>query len=311
LADDRTARVICVGLATLDAIVELARVPGSDERLPAIDGILAGGGGAATAAVALARLGVPVAFAGCVGDDDAGRLIRDGLARETVDVSFLRSMPGPSAFSVALVEHGSGARSIVPVAGSAGSLDVDEALAAACSDAAWIHVDHIGFAAVEALRHRGVQTPVSVDAGNPIPHLSLAAIDLYAPTEAQLLARYASHDVEGASRRAIVEGARTVVVTRGARGAIAATRSGDGTDGVAFESAAAPRLPVVSTLGAGDVFHGALIAALVDARSLRDALRFANAAAALSCAALDGRTAIPTRAELDRFLAENDVAFTN
>jgi sugar/nucleoside kinase (ribokinase family) len=101
-----------------------------------------------------------------------------------------------------------------------------------------------------------------------------------------------------------------VVVTRGERGAIAATRTGDGTDRVVFESASAPRLPVVSTLGAGDVFHGALIAALVDARSLRDALVFANAAAALSCAALDGRAAIPTREELETFIGGTDAAVT-
>ena len=62
------ARVVCVGVATLDAIVVVDRVPGRDERVPGLDGRLSGGGVAATAAVALARLGVPVAFAGRVGD---------------------------------------------------------------------------------------------------------------------------------------------------------------------------------------------------------------------------------------------------
>jgi sugar/nucleoside kinase (ribokinase family) len=53
------------------------------------------------------------------------------------------------------------------------------------------------------------------------------------------------------------------------------------------------------TLGAGDVFHGALIAALVGGEPLREALATANLCAALSCRALDGRTAIPTRDELE------------
>jgi sugar/nucleoside kinase (ribokinase family) len=57
---------------------------------------------------------------------------------------------------------------------------------------------------------------------------------------------------------------------------------------------------VVSTLGAGDVFHGALLASLVRQASLDAALRAANAAAALSCRALDGRSAIPTLDELER-----------
>ena len=54
----------------------------------------------------------------------------------------------------------------------------------------------------------------------------------------------------------------------------------------------------MSTLGAGDVFHGALLAGLVQGRPLRETLELANTAAALSCRALDGRSAIPTLAEL-------------
>jgi sugar/nucleoside kinase (ribokinase family) len=60
---------------------------------------------------------------------------------------------------------------------------------------------------------------------------------------------------------------------------------------------------VASTLGAGDVFHGAFLAALIEERPLDEALRFANAVAALSCRALDGRSAIPSRAEADAWLA--------
>jgi sugar/nucleoside kinase (ribokinase family) len=60
---------------------------------------------------------------------------------------------------------------------------------------------------------------------------------------------------------------------------------------------------VASTLGAGDVFHGALLASLADERSLAEALRRANATAALSCRGLDGRSGIPTAPELERFLA--------
>lgn len=68
------------------------------------------------------------------------------------------------------------------------------------------------------------------------------------------------------------------------------------------EHVSAPAFPVdvVSTLGAGDVFHGALLAQLVRDVPLPDALAPANACAALSCRALDGRSAIPTGEELDR-----------
>jgi sugar/nucleoside kinase (ribokinase family) len=85
--------------------------------------------------------------------------------------------------------------------------------------------------------------------------------------------------------------ARTTVVTRGERGCTA---------DVGGETIDVPGYPVeaVSTLGAGDVFHGALLAALVRGLELRDALALANRCAALSCRALDGRSAIPTWEEL-------------
>jgi sugar/nucleoside kinase (ribokinase family) len=78
---------------------------------------------------------------------------------------------------------------------------------------------------------------------------------------------------------------------------VATTRAG--------ETVLAPGVPCagfVSTLGAGDVFHGALLAYLVRGASLDDALRAANTAASLSCRALDGRSAIPTLHELQREL---------
>ena len=60
---------------------------------------------------------------------------------------------------------------------------------------------------------------------------------------------------------------------------------------------------VVSTLGAGDVFHGALLAALTGGRGLGEALHYANATAGLSCRALDGRSGIPAAAQVDALLA--------
>jgi sugar/nucleoside kinase (ribokinase family) len=80
-------------------------------------------------------------------------------------------------------------------------------------------------------------------------------------------------------------------VTRGADGCTAYV------DGERFDVPAYP-VEAVSTLGAGDVFHGALVACLDRGLELRDALAKANAAAALSCRALDGRSAIPSWEEL-------------
>jgi sulfofructose kinase len=296
------ARVVCVGIATVDAIALVDRLPTGGERLPAREAMLAGGGVAATAAVALARLGVPVAFVGRVGDDDAGRLVRDGLAAAGVDVAGLRTVAGRTPVTIVLVEADTGERALVPDTRGVPPIGLQADDVARCADAEWLHVDQTGYPTLASLRAAGITTPVSLDGGNFVAALDLRTVDLYAPTERALLARYPGDGLEGALRLAVAEGPRFVVVTRGAAGSIAAERAAGGAE-PAVSAVPAPNVPIVSTLGAGDVFHGALLAALVERRPLPEALRWANAAAALACRALDGRAAIPDRSELEAFLS--------
>jgi sugar/nucleoside kinase (ribokinase family) len=234
-------------LATRDTILRVPELPEPDGRVVATERVVAGGGPAATAAVAIAKLGVPVRFVGVVDDDLPGV--------ETV------RMPGRMPESTILV-HGA-SRSIVAEEPPSFTCPAE-----ALDGAEWVHVDHVGYGAV-AGDHR-----LSVDGGNPIPDLDLDRVDLYAPNRDD-------------GRRA-----RVTVVTRGADGCTAYL--GD----ESFDVPGYPVDDVVSTLGAGDVFHGALLAALARGLDLADALTKANAAAALSCRALDGRSAIPTWDEL-------------
>jgi sugar/nucleoside kinase (ribokinase family) len=272
-------RVVCAGLATRDTIWRVPALPPPDGRVVATELVVAGGGPAATAAVALARLGVDAAFAGVVGDDDAGAFVRDGLERDGVDVSMLAVLPGRTPQSAIFVGPG-GERAIVHHAGTVRffGFDVDD-------EPEWLHVDQVGYGpGVSGAR-------LSVDAGNPIDGLDLTGVTLYAPTEERLLEDF------GSAQAALSAGAELVVVTRGERGSVATTRDGE------IEAAGVPCPDVVSTLGAGDVFHGALLAYLVRGARLGDALHAANTAASLSCRALDGRSAIPTLDELERSLS--------
>ena len=273
--------VVCVGLATRDTVLAVPRHPAADELVMATDVAVAGGGPAATAAVALARLGVETSFAGAVGDDATGAFIRESLAREGVDVSELATVPGGRSPESAIYV-GPGTRAIAAFRGDLGSPTLSERALALCRDAAWVHVDQTGYASVP----RDVR--LSIDGGNPIEGLDLDGVALYAPTETAL-----ERDV-GSAEAALAAGAELVVVTRGAQGCSAHTK-----DGAHFAGVDPLDDDVVSTLGAGDVFHGALLAAFVHGRRLTDALAFANRAAALSCRALDGRSAIPTLEEME------------
>ncbi|MBW3612440.1 MAG: hypothetical protein KY392_01110 [Chloroflexi bacterium] len=162
----------------------------------------------------------------------------------------------------------------------------------AAGAATWVHVDHVGWPLAADLD----PASLSVDAGNPIDGLSIEGIGVYAPTAASLRSRYPDRDLGAAVQAALDDGALRVVATLGVGGALAADAAG------ACRVGPAP-VAVRSTLGAGDVFHGALLAALVAGFELPEALRRANLAAALSCRGLDGREAIPTPDELDAHLA--------
>lgn len=281
----RALDAVFVGAATYDAIALVDGFPGADERVVAESVVYAGGGPAATAAVAASRLGARVAFVGTVGDDANGRAILEGLRDEGVDVSGVSvSRTQDSAASVVIVDRTRGTRAIcnrpAPVIDLASGADLIAA-------APIVHVDHVGWAPLYGSGLLSAAACLSVDAGNDIPGFRADRVDLYVPTVEALRRQYGGLPVDDLLARAVADGATTVVATDGSRGSHALTSAG--------ESAFAPALEVevVSTLGAGDVFHGAFVTASVRRMPLGDRLSFANAAAALSCRALDGRSRIP------------------
>ncbi|WP_326823267.1 carbohydrate kinase family protein [Streptosporangium sp. NBC_01756] len=300
---------VFVGVATWDTVAQLPRLPAPDGRVVAEEIVGAGGGPAATAAVAFARLGLRPALVAAVGDDREGALIRDGLAAEGVDISDVHTVPGrPSGSCVVLVDRPRGSRAICVRPGPGLEIAPDSAAGQAVLSARLLHVDHLGWPAVEpllaALPATAPRPLVCYDAGNLEPRRCPDGVDVYVPTLAALREVYGVRDPRSGSgpeprsedlvaplRAAHAGGAARVVATDGAAGAVAA-------DGAGFHRVPGlTGIDVRSTLGAGDVFHGALVAAFARDLPLPAALAYANAAAALSCRGLDGRSAIPGHEE--------------
>ncbi len=284
-----TFDAVFVGAATQDALALVSGFPRPDQRMVADAIAYAGGGPAATAAVAAARLGVHVAFVGTVGDDLDGQSILAGLTAEGVDVSGVSVRRGhASAASVVVVDAVRGTRAICNRPGPDIELTAGLALLAATPV---VHVDHVGWGPVtEACPQVGPR--LSVDGGNPIPGFTPSGVRLFAPTVGALRSDFGSMEVDDLLLRAIAGGCDIVVATAGANGSYARTSTGQ------TASAPAHRVDIVSTLGAGDVFHGALIAAEIHGLPLEQRLVFANTAAALACRGLDGRSAIPRLSEV-------------
>lgn len=288
--------VTFVGACTYDAIALVDHFPQPDERLVAQEVAFAGGGPAATAAVAFARLGLQAVFVGVVGDDAAGVAVRAGLESAGVDTAGLAVVPGATQSSVIVVDGPNATRAILTRGGPTPQ-QLAEAVGAArdvVEAAPWVHVDHAGWSAVRSLlQPRTTTTPrICVDAGNPVPGLVTGEVDLFVPTLEALARQYGDRPEEELVEAALAEGARVVVATRGARGARAGTA-----EGLRVEVPGARVAQVRSTLGAGDVFHGALLAAVVRQMPLTSCLAYANTVAALSCRGLDGRSAIPDHEE--------------
>ncbi|MFE4080776.1 carbohydrate kinase family protein [Paenarthrobacter sp. YIM B13468] len=280
--------LLFVGCATLDSIALVQDYPSADSRTVAADFATAGGGPAATAAVAAARAGAKAAFAGVVGVDEEGDRIISGLEAEGVDTSAVIRNPGVSTgASVIVVSRSTESRAIVtrpvpPVHFPAGSRFHE-----LVRSAAWVHVDQLGWNAVANLP--GLR--ISVDAGNPIPSFSPEGVALYVPTIERLRAEYGDDlSPEALVQKAVDGGASAVVATAGSEGAWGLERGG-----IPFHVPATPA-EIVSTLGAGDVYHGAILAAVAAGLPLREASAFASRTASASCAGLDGRSMIPRQA---------------
>ena len=304
--------LVFVGVATDDAIALVDRYPGADERVAALELTAGGGGPAATAAVAAARLGMETALISAVGVDEEGSRIIAELATEGVDVTHVTRIPGErSARSLITISRAGSTRAIVNRRGPEISLADRPGAMDLIAHASWVHVDQHGWAPVRDLLDRLDGGPrLSVDAGNEIPDYRPANTALYVPTDRALESRYSrpglDNGLEHLLHRAQSDGAEVVAATRGPQGAIALTADGH------IVSTPAPDVDILSTLGAGDVFHGALLAGLTlaepggQASDLQHALALATVVSSLSCRGLDGRSRIPDRSEAMAVLAATD-----
>lgn len=290
--------VVCVGVVTLDTVALVEKYPAADERVVAQQMQVGLGGPAAIAAITLARLGVTTSLIAGVGDDVASQEVIDTLITEGVDVSGVAKVAGArTASSLVTVASDTDSRAIVTRPFEAMSQVVTPHAQDLVMQADWVHFDHAGWQRRDDLGvARGQGPKISLDLGYLERELRVGDVDLYAPTAAVVEMQRPGVSVVNSVKELAKDSRNVVVATLGSRGAV-------GSDGEEVVDVPAFTTDIVSTLGAGDVFHGALVAQFQQGRGLAEALRRASAVAAISCRALDGRTGIPTQAELDEFMA--------
>jgi ribokinase len=297
--------LVVIGAINVDLVVSGAALPRPGETVT--DGELSRhhggkGGNQATAAARVAGGSARVAMLGAVGDDDLGHAARTALEAEGIDVANVAVVAG-SPTGVALIAVDQGGQNQISVAPGANRDlgDPTEALEgsrpalvlASCeipfdrlsAAAAWCGTNHVAFVLNpapihpmlrELLEHAAVVTP------------NHGEVTKLAPTSGEA--------VEAAHALRERTPGLAVLVTMGEAGAY--LLDDDGETGIP-----APSVHAVDSTGAGDCLNGVLAAGLLEGRPIRDAAARAVAAATMSTAVAGAREGMPTRQELEEFLA--------
>jgi sugar/nucleoside kinase (ribokinase family) len=309
MTPDAPGEVLCAGIIVADAIASPVDEPPDKGALALVDSVqLATGGCALSTATALARLGVPAALCGCVGDDLLGEvLVREARARG-LETRAVRVCDELTSASVVL-DASDGERSFLHNPGASAALVPDDLERALAEPPArrWLHIggalvlpglDGEPLAPVlERARERGVTTsldPVYDATGRwDRIHPSLAHLDVICPNLVEARGITGEDSPEACARWLRERGVRRVAIKLGRDGAFAL-------DDDTAEHVPPFRVEPKDETGAGDAFAGGLIYGLLQGWPLARAVRLANAVGALSTTGIGASSTLP---DLDEALA--------
>jgi ribokinase len=303
-------RILVVGSSNTDMIIKMERIPKPGETIIGGEFVSAAGGKGANQAVGAARAGGAVTFIARVGQDMFGDKAVAGFVAEGINVDYVvRDRTSPSGVALIFV-GGNGENSIAVASGANARLtpaDVRKARSAFQDASVLVLQLETPLATVQAAADLAAAAKVRVilnpAPARPLPDKLLRRVFLLTPneSEAELLTGVSVNNEAGAAKAAealLVRGVQNVIVTMGARGALVAGKSGR-------QWIPAFKVKAVDTTAAGDVFNGTLALGLAEGKSLLEAARFANAAAAISVTRMGAQTSAPTRKEIERLLAKS------
>ena len=302
------ARIAVIGSLNMDLVMRAPRIPKPGETILGADDLLMiPGGKGANQAYAAARLGAEVAMIGRVGDDAFGEQMINNLSKAGVDTQhIIHDTDAPTGIALIVVEAG-GQNSIVVSSGANGRVtpsDISRAEDVIRSADLTLLQLEIPLAAVikaaQCAQNHGVKVILNPAPAQQLPAELLSLTDILIPneTEAAILSG-CDVDTDDGIRQAASglrqSGVKTIIMTRGSRGASLITES---------KVEHFPSFPVepVDTTAAGDAFVGSFAVAFAEAKSLAEAVRCGNAAGALASTKAGAQPSMPGRDDLDKIL---------
>jgi sugar/nucleoside kinase (ribokinase family) len=294
--------VLGIGANSVDYVYRLPAYPerdGPNAKMRISSHTLSCGGQVATALCTSAAMGLSAKYVGATGTDDNGRRIRDELARRGIDMTDAVIRDVTNQFAVIMVDERAGERIVLWDRHDGLRLRPRELPEEVITSARVVHVDDVDQEA--AIRAARVARAAGLTVTSDIDRITNRTEEL---VEAVTIPMFAEHvpvaltgeaDFERALRKLRQRHAGLLCVTIGSRGAVIL-------DGDRFHHEPAFQVEAVDTTGAGDVFRGAFIAAMLRGDAPADIVRFANAAAGASCTRLGAINGVPTFDEAARLM---------
>ncbi len=296
--------IVVVGSVTMDLVTRTPRIPLIGQTLIGDGFETTPGGKGANQAVAAARLGYPVAMIAKVGDDVYGPELLQNLARAGVETAAIEQVTGSSGLAPMFVAH-NGENSIVVVPGANGQMDSEtierhrELIRSAGMVLCQLEIPKEALSyTLACCAHAGVPVMLDPAPAAVLPDPTWAQATWFTPNETEAAFYLGSEvTVEEAAQQFLRKGARNVALKRGERGVFVAIAGGRAEWVKPFA------VEAVDSVAAGDCFNGAFAVALLEGRDPWAAARFASAAAAISVTRTGAQASMPSRAEVDAFLA--------
>ncbi|CAI1103926.1 ribokinase [Serratia liquefaciens] len=306
-----TGKLVVLGSINADHILNIEQFPRPGETVIGKQYKVAFGGKGANQAVAAGRSGADIAFIACVGADDIGERVRQQLASDRIDTQPIETI-ADSTTGVALIFVNAEGENVIGIDAGANAAVTPDYLAryqqkVIDADALLMQLEsplETVIAAASLAKQHQTQVILNPAPARELPDELLATIDMITPneTEAQRLTGIAVNDDNDAARAAQAlhdKGIATVIITLGSRG-VWLSENGNGKLVPGF------KVKAVDTIAAGDTFNGALVTALLEGKTMADAVRFAHAAAAIAVTRPGAQPSVPWREEIDAFLQQQE-----
>ena len=298
MSSPKTLDVLGVGCNSVDYVYRLPAAPRADSptaKMRISSHTVSYGGQTATAVAACAALGLRAGYLGAVGGDDNGRRLCAELERRGVDTSHVLTRSGPNRFAVIAVDNQTGERIVLWDRDERLNLSPDEIRPEVIASARVVHVDdedqEAAIGAARLGRAAGVHVTSDIDRLTVRTAELVAAVTIPMFNEHTLPQFVGETSPERALRKLRKSHDGILLVTLGEEGAMMLAG-----DELIYEHGF--EVEAVDTTAAGDVFRAAFIHALLNGVPRRQMLRFANAAAAVSCTRAGAIPSVPSLQEV-------------